>query len=144
MTEFIDKILDNTKGCVCPACGRFAKVYRRRLNSTVAKQLIHLYRSGGDKDFIHSKHFVNGTGVGDLTKAKYFGLLESAPNDNQSKKTSGLWRLTEDGVDFVRGDITIPQYVMIYNDEVLGFSENDVFIKDSLGDKFDYQQLMND
>tara|TARA_R110000824_G_scaffold122685_2_gene280024 strand:+ start:5271 stop:5414 length:144 start_codon:yes stop_codon:yes gene_type:complete len=47
-------------------------------------------------------------------------------------------------VDFVCGKIKIPQYALIYNDQVLDFSENEVSIRDSLGKKFDYQQLMND
>lgn len=136
--KFVEDLMDNDKGCHCPNCGRFAKVYRRKLNSTTAKQLISLYRSGGGEEFIHSKNFVVGTGVGDLTKAKYFGLLESAHNEDETKKTSGLWRLTDEGIDFVLGR----KFVLIYNDTVQGFSQEQVSIEQSLGSEFDYQQLM--
>ena len=142
MNKFLDDLLEGGKPWHCPTCGRFTKVYRRKLNSTVAKQLIHLYKSGGDKEFLHSKYFVNGTGSGDLTKGKYFKLIESASNYDKGKKNSGLWRLTQLGIDFVLGSSKIPKYIFIFNDKVQGVSQIEVGIQESLGEKFNYQQLM--
>ena len=42
----------------CPTCGRYAQIYRRRIHTSIALQLITLYRLGGDANFIHASELI--------------------------------------------------------------------------------------
>lgn len=143
-TIFINDLLKGEKKD-CPCCGRNAQIYQRRLHHTAAKKLIDLYRLGGDKDYVHTSRLVERgeTSIGDFSKAKYWDLIHEAPADSGIKKTSGLWRLTEKGVSFVRGQVTIPRTVQIFDDRVFGFSGDLVSIQQCLASGgFNYQDLM--
>lgn len=128
----------------CPTCGRWAQVYRRRIYGTVAMQLIRLYKLGGTDDYVHTRNLLGrgATGVGDFSKAKYWGLIEEAPNIDNNKNNNGLWRLTGIGISFVCGVHRIQEYALVYNDAVLKFDGKPVSIEDCLGKKFDYRELM--
>lgn len=123
----------------CPCCGRFNKVYARKLHSTIARQLITLYRAGAHQRYVHSKK----AGGPDFTIAKFWGLIEAKPNDRpEVKKDSGFWALTDLGVEFVLGRVSVPKYAHLYDDRVLSFSEEKSDIRSCLGNKFSYSDLM--
>lgn len=129
----------------CPCCGRYAKIYRRQIHHSVARQLIAFYHLGGHNGFIHISELKSAflTGAGDFTKAKYWDLLDQQiNNDDPEKKHSGLWFLTEKGRDYVLGRISIPKYVIVFDDKVLRFSDELSTIQDALGNKFNYEELM--
>lgn len=126
----------------CPCCGRFAKVYKRKLNSTLASQLIKFYRIGGADKFVHSRNIVLGTSTGDFGKAKHWGLIYAKENESDVSKTSGMWRLTKKGVEFVEGKVGIYQYALIYLDKVIDYSGPLIGIGQCLEDKFNYRELM--
>jgi hypothetical protein len=51
------------------------------------------------------------------------------------------------GERWVRGEIGVPRYVYVYDNERLRFdreAEQEWTVRDALGSKFDYSQLMND
>lgn len=131
--------------CDCPTCGRHAQIYRRKFHSSMALQLIRLYRLGGAHDYIHaSQLIIHGmAGSGDFSKGKYWELIipKPAANDDPSK-CSGLWMLTDDGLAFVRGQLRIPREVFIFDDKVEGRSAETVNITEALGSKFNYYELM--
>ena len=142
--EFIKSLIEGAK-CDCPHCGRWAQVYKRSIRETIAVQLIRLYRLGGDTEFIHgSKLIPHGqTSMSDMTKAKYFGLIVAMPHEEGRIKSTGFWKLTQDGIDYVRGFLSIPEYCIVFDDRIIEFSHNKVFITDAIGLKFDYQELMS-
>lgn len=143
--NFLNDLKNNKDGLTCPCCNRFAKIYKRRLHATIASQLIKLYKLGGANNYIHTKHLVVGSGISDFSKAKYWGLIEANPElPTDGKKTNGTWRLTNKGVNFIKGNSTISKYILIYQDAPLGESSESVNIYDVLEDKFNYQQLMAD
>lgn len=129
----------------CPCCGRFSKMYRRRFNSGTAAQLIKLYRLGGAHDYIHASDLIlrGVTGTGDLTKAKYWGLIIPMPSSTPDKKASGCWKLTEKGIGFVRGFIQISESVLIFDDRIYGSSDKTINIQEALKTKFSYAKLMS-
>lgn len=141
--EFKKELL-NGKKMICPCCDRYAQVYRRRIYSTPAAQLILLKKLGGAENFIHSSRLVfsGATSVGDFAKAKYWELIEEKPNTDEDKNRSGFWRLTEMGFAFVNGDMTIPEFVYIFNDGIIDWSDKEVKIQDCLGEKYSYTELM--
>lgn len=144
--HFMNEVINSKDGIECPCCGQFAKVYERTIHSTVAAQLIRAYNLGAADNYIHvSKLLFRGSsGIGDFPKAVYWGLIEEMPNDDPQKRTSGYWKLTREGVDFVLSNLGIPKYARVYNGHLLHppFTGRTVFIRDCLGKKFDYQELM--
>jgi predicted transcriptional regulator len=142
----VRKAKETGEGQRCTCCDQYVKVYKRSLNSVTCQQLIKLYRLGGSEKYIHSSHIATSTGTGDFSKARFFGLLKEQPNEkNKDKKTSGYWKLTPKGVDFIMNKIQIPKYVIVYNNRALGFDdEKTQDITDCLkSGNFSYYELMN-
>ncbi len=145
--HFMTQLLITKDGVTCPCCGQFAKIYNRTVHSTMAKQLIKALKIGADKEYIHVSRllFRGSSGTGDFPKAVYWGLIKEMPNDDPEKRSSGYWMLTNLGIEFVKGNVGIPKYARVYNGELLNppFEGKTVYIKDCLGKKFDYQELMS-
>ena len=129
----------------CPCCGRFAKVYKRRMHHGIARALIRLFMASAQnpKEYLHFTAFCDSITGCDFTIARHWGLIEDAAQDDDEKKTSGLWRLTTAGRDYVAGRSTLPKYVLLYNDETLGFEGQHITINDCIGDKFNYREMMD-
>jgi hypothetical protein len=65
------------------------------------------------------------------------------PNGEDPKKRHlGLWRPTEQGCDFVDRKISVPKKLFFYANQVVGASQDRIYITDALGSKFDYEELM--
>lgn len=141
--EFMAGLLAG-KDTECPCCGRYAKVYRRTLHTSVALQLITLFKKGGHRKYIHVSELIppGTSGSGDFTKAKYWGLIEEQEHVADKTKKSGYWALSDKGVAFVRGNWNIPKYALVYDDRVLGFDGEEITIRACLGNEFNYSQLM--
>ena len=150
------------EGVKCPACDQFAKRYRRKLNSAISRWLIALVRLHGEGlDWVHVAWIaavVGGEspttaktrpigaspiGSGDYAKARYWSLIEDQPSDDESKKDSGFWRITGQGRAFVAGATSLHAKVILYNNAFEGFTGKRVTIKEALGSKFNFQDLMN-
>ena len=138
------------KGTDCPCCGQFVKLYKRKLNSSMAYVLILMMNRENrfDEDgWVHVEKYLKSmkTAVslrGDYAKLRYWQLIEQMENTDTSKKDSGFWRITERGVKFAKGDIALPKRVNLYNGKIVGWDEDHSDIKEALGDKFDYAELM--
>ena len=130
-------------GVSCPCCGRLAKEYRRAMNSGMARSLLWLVGvydgvwvdvpKTGPKHVVRSREF---------DKLQHWGLVEQVENTDDSKRSSGMWRPTQDGIDFVLGDVMVASHMHIYQNEVVGWSKVSITIKEALGKKFDYSELM--
>jgi len=133
-------------GCTCPLCGQYAKVYRRKLNSTMAVMLVKLYKhhkANSFAEFYHISEFLgSGNTGGDFSKLRYWNLVEPHENEDESKKTSGMWKLTWKGRMFAEGACGIPSHVDLYNGELLGFSGDPVYIYECFNKHFNYSELM--
>ena len=140
-------------GAECPACGQLVKHYRRPLTSGMAITLVLLARHKPD-EWVHVLDFMGtlnlkpklGTalGSGDYAKLRYWGLLEpyGSVRDDGSPRV-GWWRITEDGKRFVRGELRVASHAVVFNDQLIALDgEKTVGIRDALGKKFDYDELM--
>lgn len=140
--------IEKQEGCHCPLCGKYAKVYRRKLNSGMASRLIKLYNATdifANTDYLHISDFLGkGMHPTDFSKLKFWGLIESMPNDDPSKRSSGYWRITYDGMLFVQGNKRVKSHSVAYNDEFICLDGNEVDIRDCLGKHFDYAELMGE
>lgn len=55
----------------------------------------------------------------------------------------GLYRITEQGRAFAQGETRVPKFIIMYDEELLGFSDGDnTTIQEALGDDFNYRELM--
>lgn len=153
---------ETVKGAICPCCDQFAKVYRRKLNSGIAVALIALYRlslrqrisTEVDQPYyhvneiateLHAMKFRNQMAAAQIPLARFWCLVEEELNANTSKSQSGKWRFTSAGWDFLRrrgNKSTIAKYVLLYNNQALGYAGPDVTIDNCLGQHFNYQDLM--
>lgn len=142
--DFFDKIMQD--GHDCPCCGRYAKVYKRTLHSSVALQLIRLHKLGGYwGHYVHASRMIlsKQSGAGDFTKAKMWKLIEPFGPTSDKTKASGLWQLTALGKDFVEGKVAIQRIALVYDDKVVGYRGGVVYINDCLGSAFNYSELMD-
>ena len=142
-------IVENEKkGAICPCCGEIVKVYKRKLNSGQAYELLLLYRltiTGNNGEFYHHTKFSQTTS-GEISKLVFWGLVEQMPKplNEIKKKTSGYWRITEKGMSFVENKTTVKSHVYILLGELVRFSESETTIIQALGKKFRYDELMNE
>lgn len=145
-------------GCVCPCCGRFVKVYRRRLHAEMARFMIRLYRLDrfGPGDYLgvagwHSTREVLGDRGGnkastDATYLTHWGLIERSDGENAAGAPAGMLRLTPHGVAFVERRATASSHVALLNNELLPrpsrSPEREIGIEEALGRRFSYDDLM--
>lgn len=130
-----------TEGSHCPCCGQFAKEYKRKLNTGMALCLVNLYKLGKWEEYHHiSKIFVGHPG--DFAKLKYYGFIVEEVNMNTTTRTSGMWRITDEGRRFILRERTANSHFKVYNSEFRGFEGDQIDIIEALGEKFNYAELM--
>ena len=138
-------IRDNfQEGSSCPCCGQFVKLYKRKLTSGMAKALINLYyaSSRSTKRYIHITDLGHLNG-GEFAQLQRWGLIVEQPNEDEEKRTSGMWAITYDGMSFVEKLRTVPSHVYTYNGKTIKFSVKETNIEQALGNKFHYTELMS-
>ena len=132
------------EGVTCPCCKQHVKLYKRKLYSTQMHSLIRLVRFDQRVPGYYHITKISATGHGgDFSKLEPFGLVVQQVNEDTKKKTSGMWRPTKTGIDFVYGRVKLPAFAKIYNGKVREFATEMVDIRQALGEKFDYNELMN-
>lgn len=128
------------EGVDCPACTQHVKLYKRKVNSGMAVSLIKLYRAAGlgwqhIATTLENRH-------ADEAKLRYWGLMEEGDERREDGGRAGWWRVTEKGRDFVLGHITVPKYARVFDARLFRLEGEEVGIREALGDKFDYNELM--
>jgi hypothetical protein len=133
--------------CDCPICGKHLVRYARILTATAIKALILLVRF----------REINGNEYAQVTKLPNFepyiraaayaslvhwGLVESAPNADPAIATSGCWRATEKGAQFVYRKIKLPKTAWVFLNEVMDYDDDEVYVEDVFKERFHYQEMM--
>lgn len=135
------------RGDRCPCCGQFAKVYSRKMTAFTARAMIAMYRYYRT-EFVQMPELIrqrltSQTQGGYATLGLYWGLIEEENQRREDGGRAGWWRLTELGIQFVLGEISVPKHARIYDGRILGYSDERVTIRDTLGTKFNYDELMS-
>lgn len=141
LSEAIDYVKENrNKGVDCPVCRQHCKLYRRKLNSGMARMMKTLYdfdsQSMGKPIHVSKRLLsekVNAVAQ-EYSKLKYWGLIIEG-------EESGTWTVTRKGRDFVDGLITIPRTVFVYNAEPEGFSLEHTTFEEALRDNFKMSEI---
>lgn len=125
----------------CPCCTQLAKVYRRKINAGMAHALIQMYRHAGTEWF-YLPNITSRWQGRDEAGLRYWGLITEATEKRDDGGRAGWWCLTPLGERFVRRHIRVPKYALVYDGRCLGMEGDLVGIRDALGDKFNYDELM--
>src|SRR4051812_23810063 len=129
-------------GARCPCCNQYTKVYRRQINSGMARSLIAMYLHGPQGQWVHLPTQV-GARSREEGKLRYWLLVEEQVDvQRQDGGRAGYWRLTDAGRDWVTGRTTVAKFVIVYNNIVLSHDGPQVTIPDALGTRFNYPELM--
>ncbi len=138
--EYLNRNVE--KGTTCPCCDQTVKMYQNKLTGYMASILIKFYKEDWGKWINPIEQF--NTVNGDYAKLRHWGLIEkSKEKPSPDKKASGNWRITQAGIDFVKGRTTVSQKVKLYNNKCWGFTGDKVNIRQALGTKFNFQELMD-
>lgn len=135
------------EGFKCKCCGQYCKLYTRKLNSSMALVLLLIWKSG-KTNYIHVENFLKELNRANLRadfhKLVWFNLLERKKElreDNSPR--NGFYKITGRGIAFAGNKLTVPKCVKIYNNHFEGFEGEQVNIIQALGEKFNYQELIN-
>jgi len=134
-------------GGYCPVCDRWGKINKVKLTSGMARSLAWLVSksAGAENGWVNTRDDVplfmlRSNSIGHL---KHWNLVQAREPDTSKVKTSGVWRATLDGHDFVHSRLTVPAHVFVYNDAVVRASIDFVGIVDCFTEYFDYREVMN-
>lgn len=130
-------------GARCPCCNQYSKIYRRQINSGMARSLIAMYLHGPQGQWVHVPSKV-GARSREEGKLRYWGLIEEQVDvQRDDGGRAGYWRLTDAGRAWVTGRCTVPKFAAVYNNTVLRRYGDPISITDALGSKFNYSELMH-
>ena len=133
------------KGVDCPACGKFCKLYKYSILGETSAALIRLYRLSDEYHHINEFQYEGKRRASRWPELRFYGLVVLQSEEQPSSKhASGYWRITEKGRKFVEGKIAVRKYMLFYDKKPRGFEGDYIKIEDTLGEKFDYRELMGD
>jgi len=136
------------KGTHCPCCQQHGQVYRRKLNSGMARALIRFYRyekKGKQDRWMYWRLALApiGSFCTEYSMLEFWELIERKPHEPKTKtKDSGYWRMTMRGRLFVEGRTQVRSHRRIYNKKILERYGPYIHIQDALTDHFNYKELM--
>ncbi len=129
----------------CPCCGHQSRIYKRPLLANMSLTLLLLFKNQVF-DYVHVEKYLKEHGKersGDFHKLVLWGLLQKKSEyRNDGCKYTGFYKITGRGLMFCENKLTVQKYALICNNEFLGFEGENVTILDTLGSKFNYNQLM--
>ena len=132
-------------GAICPCCGQLVKAYWRSMNSTMARfliKLVRIYEKTGTWVNVRKRADFAKLRGGDYAYLKHWGFIEAMDNDDDSKRSSGLWKPTEAGIAFAKKESLANKSVLLYNNKIVEWSREHVNIEGALGRRFNYTALM--
>lgn len=109
------------KGVLCPCCQKHFKVNRKKLNRTMLQYLVQLYHRRDDGWIKASRIRIqaredSSQGIskeiqtGDYKILPLWGLAEVKANPT-------LVRIKQEGIEFLRGNLTVPEAVILENNK---------------------------
>lgn len=124
----------------CPCCNRWGKVYKYKLSQHLALCLKWIVAHADEEGWTD----VQNTAPRWMMKSKTYPLLANWRLIESGGARSGLWRATELGKEFVLGRRSMPSAVYMYDNQIWGFDEEEIFFRSCFGRHFDFDALMSD
>ena len=134
------------EGIECPCCGTWLRYHKRKFNAGMARILIWLVqefeRNNGRWINVPAQAPSHVLRSLEVSKLEIWGLAENCRKGRNRER--GIWRPTELGIHFAHGLEMIPSYVLLFQKKPRGFSDEQISIREALGEKFDYDELMRE
>jgi hypothetical protein len=134
------------EGGYCPCCTRWGKINVFHLTQASHGRALlwarakHLQHDGKWIDFREGPRWLVSVRV--YSRLSYWGLLENMPNvDDPTRKHSGIWRITDKGLDFAESRILLPVDAWVFDNTVRALKGRPVRIMQCVG-KFNYTAMM--
>lgn len=132
------------EGHKCPLCTQFVKIYRRQINATMARNLIIAFQRHEYQPF----HLAELDGRGDkreadFAKLRFWGLIHEEDERREDGGRAGYWRISALGSCWIYDETTVSRYALIFDNRLLGHEGEPWSVRQALGTKFDYAELMN-
>ena len=153
-TAGFKKTLNGTGYATCPCCEDMHRIYQNKIRVSgimILALMVHKkvqWKEGKVDTSIPIPYTHIDSIPQELMKSRtvsqlvHWGLVESAKNDNSMQKTSGLWRPTIPGCNFVRGIFPVREYVVIYKNKFQRFEGGLLFFNEIV-DPHDYSRMMD-
>lgn len=123
---------------------------KRKLNSSMARGLLTLYRfakAHPNEERFHIPSIFREKKVcssNDGSLLRHWGLIEPFTGIRKDgSKRVGHYRLTPLGVKFALGSASVKAYAILFNEALIRLEGEPTTIKDALGKKFSYEELMS-
>jgi hypothetical protein len=142
-------------GTLCPCCGLYVKEYHRRINSAMVWSLSLIYEWYKKNDptlkswMLPEEYMKEISGLpmtvvrGDWTKLVHWKLIERQKSiRNDSSYHVGHYRITQKGIDFLKGKISVPKTIVLFNAKLLRMSSETCTVNNCLNKHFNYNKLM--
>lgn len=134
------------EGDVCPCCTQRAQTYKRKLNVTQVKALAMLARAQvvmTTEDFLHAPTVLASEAnlAREVGKLALWDLVIEGTAKRSDGGHAGMWRVSLDGLAFLRGQKRVHKYARVYNGRRLSFAGDLVGIHDVAGE-FNLQHLL--
>ena len=136
---------EDAQGTTCPVCDRYVKVYRRRLNSEMARfliKLVYAYKRYPRYYTMRELYPGNNKSASDGVYLLHWGLVERSDTVNEAQAPAGSYRPTDKGLRFAHNNEYVPTHVHLLNNQVVGWAVKCTNIRTALGSKFNYEELM--
>jgi len=130
------------RGGICPCCMRLTRFQRYGLGHRMARELLVLYRRfRSNNDWLHAPNYLRSLKADDRDTGALvkLGLLEA------KGRSSGIHRMTQLGLDFAGGKVSIPKWHYEYNGNEIpspGGKIPNITIFDAIP-KTEYAELVN-
>lgn len=141
------KLMEEGEIVACPCCLRRARIWKRKINTSMARALITLTIHTSHEEYVHLFQFLVDHKVqhSDAPLLRHWGLIKELEGKKEDgNPRNGHYAITEKGRVFVHNASNAAKHVLLYNNTVLGFTEEQITIREALGDKFNYDELMNE
>lgn len=142
-------------GSQCPVCDRVARIYRRTINAAMAAALVttaHHFATNPTEASVHvpsllAERCPKASHGGDYAKLVHWGLLKQLQwvrPDGSNR--SGEFSVTAAGFAFAAGELRVPKYVYLLDNEPIDRPDGDdesIDVYDALGKEFNYNELLD-
>jgi hypothetical protein len=123
------------RGFNCPHCKRFTKVYRYKMGRHMVRKLYIAYeikrdaltenKEGwfrlSDLAKFDTRTIEKTLSTGNFTYLRFWGFIEQQ-RDKKGRKT-GMWRITQEGIDFALGKTSAPTHALVYAGACFGLDK---------------------
>lgn len=149
--NFVHEHRTDPGGVRCPVCDRLVVIAKRGMTASMGHALVIIYQRAqhiGWAEWIHVEELIKSAPVpaaiaSNCTLPHFWDLLEKKMGERpDGSRSVGYYRMTALGRGFVEGNIAVPKTAYMYNNEVVDFSDEKVFITDLKGKGFNYREVM--